>query len=233
MTNFKLTIWVDEGRDDLDPFDNDSPLFKLHSFNQNDTHFTDPDQMECATCRWAYIEHSEEPEEPEDDDPCNDFTYPEGYWLSHYEHGQRHWSIQGTVNYPDMQWDGVRTAGFLEVVVPDDEREWWDGRSEEDRLDAAKTTIAEYTSWINGEVYGYTLENVREEVCDKGFTHTYEGEDVDDTCFGIIGWEWLEKEVQMATAFQKATAENTEIVDKAYGMADNGTFFKTDVEVST
>ncbi len=234
MTNFKLTIWVDEAQDASDdPLAQDSlatPLFRLHSFNQHDTHFTHPDQMVCATCRWAYIEHPDEPDD--DEEPCNDFTYPEGYWLSHYEHGQRHWSIQGTVHYPDMQWDGVRTAGFLEVVVPDDEREWWDGRPEEDRLDAAKATIAEYTSWINGEVYGYTLENTREEHCDKGFTHVYDGEDIHDSCGGLIGWEWLEQEVQMTTASEGATAENTEIVDKAYGMADNGTFFKTDAEVS-
>ena len=238
MTNFKLTIWADEGRDDLDPFDNDSPLFKLHSFNQHDTHFTHPDRMECAACGYSWIDHPDVDDRPmfeivsgdeKDDEPCSNFAYPEGFWLSHYEHGQRHWSIQGTVNYPDMQWDGVRTAGFLEVVVPDDEREWWDGRSEEDRLDAAKATIAEYTSWINGEVYGYTLENVREEHCDKGFTHVYEGEDIHDSCGGIIGWEWLEQEVQMTTASEGATAENTEIVDKAYDMTQYGTFFKTEV----
>lgn len=223
---FRLTIHADGFDSDLDPFEQDSPLFKLHSFNENDTHFTHPDQMVCATCRWAYIEHSDEPDE--DEEPCNDFTYPEGYWLSHYEHGQRHWSIQGTVHYPDMQWDGVRTAGFLEVVVPDDEREWWDGRPEDDKLEAAKSTIAEYTSWINGEVYGYVLENVREEHCDKGFTHVYEGEDVSDSCFGLIGWEWFEKEVQMTTAAEGATAENTEVIDKAYGMTDYGTFFKTE-----
>ena len=233
MSEFRLTIWVDEAQDvSDDPLAQDSlatPLFKLHSFNRNDTHFTDPDSMICAQCDHWYIDHDDEKTVIDDGDPCNNFTYPEGYWLSHYEHGQRHWSIQGTVHYPDMQWDGVRTAGYLEVVVPDDEREWWDGRPEEDKLDAAKATIAEYTSWINGEVYGYTLENTRKEHCDKGFTHVYEGEDVSDVSFGIIGWEWLESEIQMATKYQGATAENTEIVDKAYGMADNGTFFKTEV----
>ena len=224
MKKFRLTIHVDEYASDLDPFDNDSPLFKLHSFNRNDTHYTDPDQMVCVTCRWAYIEHSEEPDE-DAEEPCNDFAYPEGYWLSHYEHGQRHWSIQGTVHYPDMQWDGVQTAGYLEVVVPDDEREWWDGRPEDDKLQAAKATIAEYTSWINGEVYGYVLKTVETRTCDLGFIHENEDEDL-DVCFGFIGWDWFQKEVQMATDSEGATAENTEVVDKAYGMTNYGTFFK-------
>lgn len=231
MSKFRLTIHVDEDAGYLDPFDQDSSLFKLHSFNQRDTHFTDFDEMICAQCERWYIDHHDEKSVIEDGDACNNFTYPEGYWLSHYEHGQRHWSIQGTVNYPDMQWDGVRTAGFLEVVVPDDEREWWEMRTSSDRLEAAKATIAEYTSWLNGEVYGYSLVNVREEQCDKGFTHTYEGEDVSDSCSGFIGWDWFEKEVQMVTDSEGATAENTEVVDKAYGMADHGTFFKTEVSV--
>lgn len=235
MRKFRLTIHQDEDAGHLDPFDEDSPLFKLHSFNDRDTHFTHPDQMECARCSWDFIDHPEESIEGEDVDEdvdiCDNFTYPEGYWLSHYEHGQRHWSIQGTVHYPDMQWDGVRTAGYLEVTVPKDEREWWDGRPEEDKLQAAKNTIANYTSWINGEVYGYTLKTVETKTCDLGFVHENEGADLEDSCFGFIGWDWFQLEVQMATDSEGATAENTEVVDKAHGMADYGDFFKT-AEVS-
>jgi len=199
MSKFQLTIYQDEDSQHLDPFDEDVSLFRLHSFNSQDTHFIHPDDL--------------------DEDL-------EGYWLSHYEHGLRHWSIQGTVQYPDMRWDGVEVAGFLEVVVSDEEREWWDEQSDEDKLESAKTAIASYTSWLNGEVYGYLFENVREEGCDKGFTHIYMGEDVDDSCFGIIGWEWLQEEVRMTTKYHDATADNTQVVDKAYGLTDYGTFFE-------
>ncbi len=233
MTKFILTIHHDDQGDD--PLDQDSPLFKLHSFNQRDFHYTDPDDMVCASCGYSWIEHPDGDDRPmfeivngdeKDDEPCSNFAYPEGFWLSHYEHGQRHWSIQGTVHYPDMRWDGIRTAGFLEVVVPEDEREWWDGRPDKDRLEAAKSTMEEYTNWLNGEVYGYVFENVRQEHCDMGFTHTYEGEDVSDSCWGYIGWKWLQEAVQDVTTYYDATPENTTIVDKAYGMTDYGTFFK-------
>lgn len=207
MSKFRLTIYQDENAGDLDPFDQDSPLFKLHSFKRGDLH------------------------EDTSDLSRDEFADMEGYWLSHYEHGQRHWSIQGTVSYPDMQWDGVRTAGYLEVIVPDDEREWWDGRPEEDRLQAAKDTIAEYTSWINGEVYGFVLETIETKTCDLGFVHENEDKEMEDSCSGFIGWDWFQKEVQMITDAYDATAENTEVVDKAYGMTNYGTFFKT-AEVS-
>ncbi len=200
MSKYRLTIHHDEDSSHLDPFDNDLPLFKLHSFKRGDTHEATADSLD-------------------------DFQNMEGYWLSHYEHGTRHFSIQGTVHYPDMQWDGVETAGFLEVTVPDDERKWWDGRSKDDRLEAAKSTIAEYTSWINGEVYGYTLETLN--VCDMGYDHA--GDEVEDSCWGFIGWDWFEQAVQEITESYGATAENTEVVDKAHGMADYGTFFTPEV----
>lgn len=226
MKQFRLTIFIDESSSDMDPMARDEPLFKLHSFNERDEHFTHPDEMVCAKCTAVYLDHSDE-----DEGMCDDFTYPEGYWLSHYEHGQRHWSIQGTVSYPDMQWDGVRTAGYLEVVVPDDERKWWDARPEGDKLEAAKATIAEYTSWINGEVYGYVFESVETETCNLGFVHEDKDKDVEDSCFGFIGWDWFQKEVQATTEAYGATAETTEVIDKAHGQADYGTFFST-AEVS-
>ena len=227
MTKYVLTIHHDDHSADMDPLDeaNQTQLFRLHSFKRGDWHEANDDFWLCQNdC--GEIEDDHPVDESEWAVKCDTFKAREGFWLSHYEHGNRHWSIRGTHSYPDMQWDGVRTAGFLEVVVPENEREWWNGRPDEDKLEAAKITIAEYTSWLNGEVYGYTLENVREEHCDKGFTHTYEGEDVSDSCFGFIGWEWLETEVQMVTSDHGATADNTTIVDKAYGMADYGTFFK-------
>lgn len=236
MTKFILTIHHDQDSAGMDPFDenNQTQLFRLHSFKDHDFHFTHPNDMVCADCRWSWIQHPDPEDRPafavvedvDEDEPCNNFRYPEGFWLSHYEHGQRHWSIQGTVNYPDMQWDGVRTAGYLEVIVSDDEREWWNDYPDEDKLKAAKSMMEEYTNWLNGEVYGYVFENVREEHCDKGFTHTYEGEDVSDSCWGFIGWEWLQDAVTDITTAYGATPENTTIVDKAYGKTDYGTFFK-------
>ena len=200
MSKYRLTIHQDDSSLDMDPLDNEGHLFKLHSFKRGDLHESTADSLD-------------------------DFADMEGYWLSHYEHGTRHWSIAGTVHYPDMQWDGVERAGFLEVTVSDDEREWWDGRPEADRLEAAKATIAEYTSWINGEVYGYILETLN--VCDLGYDHP--GDEVEDSCFGFIGWDWFEQAVQETTKSYGATAENTEVVDKAYGAAGYGTFFTPEV----
>lgn len=82
-----------------------------------------------------------------------------------------------------------------------------------------------YTAWSNGEIYGYALERINPSKCDLGFTH--ETPTDEDSCWGFIGFDNFQDAVQDATYSMDATADNTEIVDKAYGMADYGDFFPT------
>ncbi len=233
MSKFQLTIHADEDRSDLDPFTEYTPLFTMHSFNSRHNHFTDPNELECAKCGHWDADHNGDPEDVEFAGICLNFTMPEGFWLSYYEHGLSSWSVQGTVHYPDMQWDGVRTAGFLEVTVDDDERKWWNDKSDEDKLKAAELMMQEYTNWGNGEVYGYTLESVREETCNLGKVHKYQGETVENSCWGFIGADYLAEEVSRITKSYGATPDNTTVIDKAHGSADYMDLFAIETIVET
>lgn len=239
MTNkqFRLTIHHDEDSADLNPNEEDN-LFKLHSFNRRHTNYTNPEVL--LACRYEYPDGHENEGfacdelpmfhgEGEDDISDHEWEGPEGFFLSYFEHGSCKWGLAGTMSgMPDFHWDGVATAGFLEVVVPDSEREWWDGRPDEDREAAAKAFVDEYTDWANGEVYGYTLEKLNPKTCNLGYVHE-DNEDL-DSCWGFIGFEWFQTEVRWATYHMEATEDTTEIVDKAYGSADYGRWFVNEDE---
>ncbi len=74
--------------------------------------------------------------------------------VSYYEHGSSVWFLRGDyVPGVEFQWDGVRVAGLLV----------WDatmkyGGKEEMKHEARKFLKA-YTSWANGEVYRYEIED--------------------------------------------------------------------------
>jgi hypothetical protein len=193
---YRLTVWHDE-------FVHDRPdangLFTVHSFNSRHIGFTHPDDL------------SED---------------LEGWSLSYFEHGLCSWGLTGTMSgMPDFRWDGVARAGFLEVnpEADGDNTSWWSEKTPEERRDMAASFLEEYTEWCNGSIYGYTLETVKGAKCDLGFTH----EDVEtlNQCGGFIGAKWFRDAVWDELPAD-ATADNTEIVDKAYGMTEYMDFFR-------
>jgi hypothetical protein len=97
------------------------------------------------------------------------------FLLSYYEHGGCVWSLRG--EGPQCQWDSVDVAGVLVWErKPGDLQPTYAKRRE-----SAKTTLETYTSWCNGEVYGYSVDEVVTLPCG----HTEE-KDV-DSCFGFYG----------------------------------------------
>lgn len=226
---FRLTIFHDEDPASLNPNEEDCPMFRLHSFSTRHIDFTDPDTLlpcryedEDGVCEWGPTTHEKDREDGELID--HEYVGPEGFFLSYFEHGLCKWGLQGTMSgMPDFRWDGIEYAGFLEVVLPDNEREWWEKRTEEEKRDAAEAFCSEYTDWCNGEVYGYSIEKIGGETCNLGFFH--EEPEGRDFCFGLIGFEYFQQEVQLATGWMGATESNTEVVDEAFGMADYGDFF--------
>lgn len=229
---FRLTIIHDDDSEHLNPNEQDSPLFKLHSFSNRHLSFTDPDVL--LACQYEFPEGHENEGYQCDEMPTlhdgvritdHSWVGPEGYMLSYFEHGQCKWFLASSsnTNIPDFQWDGVMYAGYLEVVVPEDEREWWNNRPEEDKTAAAESFCEEYTYWCNGDAYGYSLEKIGGKTCELGFFHEEVGEE--DSCFGFLGFDWFQQEVRLVTGWMGATEENTEVVDEAYGIADYGNFF--------
>jgi hypothetical protein len=110
------------------------------------------------------------------------------FLLSYFEHGNSVWSLQG--DGPKDQWDSVHMAGLLV----------WEGKAKdlgppEKREEYAEAFLEVYTCWCNGEVYGYSVEDVKTLPCG----HKDEPTDV-DSCFGFYGndLEHMAEEVRAA-----------------------------------
>lgn len=245
---FRLTIFHDDSPHD--PPGSGDEFLTLYSFSTSHRSFKHPDQVfacrECGDTRDNYqhtdviqvndgdLKYGDWAAEFRADNPEDLHTYqgPEGWVLSYFEHGNCRWGRAGTMSgMPDFRWDGVAVAGFLEVHIDEDNWEWWEGKTEDERNEIADSFLTEYTEWCNGEIYGYSLERINPRVCDLGFTHEYP-EDL-DSCFGFIGFDWFQEEVSAATHSMGATKENTEVVDKAYGMAEYGDFFQVPETAAT
>ena len=111
--------------------------------------------------------------------------------LSYFEHGLSLWDICGGKRIgscPDMQWDGVKSAG---VWIPDKCcREEialckTDAEREARAVQLAKECCQQYTAWCNGDCWG---------VCVDVFDA--QGDKINqDSCWGYIGREWAEQEL--------------------------------------
>lgn len=130
--------------------------------------------------------------------------------LSYFEHGQCLWGVQGTMGgIPDFQWDGVGVAG---VWTPDASlNESAVGMTPKRRAkmmrEWAAQACATYTSWCNGDVYGFIIEIYAARLDDDGETCTdrrvYKalGNPVyDDSCWGHIGGDWAREATKEAVA---------------------------------
>lgn len=77
--------------------------------------------------------------------------------LSYFEHGECVWSLSG--EGPQCRWDSTQFAGLL---VWDQDAGDLGPESYEDRKKDAAAFIKRYTQWCNGEIYGYTVEAVKD-----------------------------------------------------------------------
>ena len=77
------------------------------------------------------------------------------------------------------------------------------------------------------------MESIREETCNLGRVHKYQGETVEDSCWGFIGSKYFAEEVRDITTVYGATPENTTVIDKAYGSAEYMDLFATDTDEET
>ena len=121
--------------------------------------------------------------------------------LGYFEHGSSCWfhadeCPAGTEG--DFRWDGVSVAGVLVWEQPVNDL---GPKSYDDRKADARKFVESYTSWANGECYGYTLED--------------ESGELIDSCFGFLDAEHMFAEIRQHTA----NAE-VEITGEAKWLAD-------------
>jgi hypothetical protein len=134
------------------------------------------------------------------------------FLLSYYEHGNCEWSLQD--QGVQDRWDTVRCAGILIWEHPVDEM---GAKTYEDRAKDANSFLETYTCWCNGEVYGYTIEEVT--TCEHCKQSVYK--DV-DSCWGYYGTDIT----YMAECVRAALDGDTdvEITGDAAFLADNRDF---------
>lgn len=104
-----------------------------------------------------------------------------------YRHGQEHWSIANTMNYPDRRWD-VAPAGVYEpdsdTIKHIREQTQTEEQFRDRIISDANAILDEYSKCVNGEVYGVVTETWELDESGKGFRMTEE-----DSCWGFIGVE--------------------------------------------
>ncbi len=202
MPNFILTISHDHDAERPDDKDSTS-IGRMVSFNSRHTNFDNPDewlayQTECEACGGStYADFAAVKCES-----CEGYGYTTAVHpdvlatLSYYEHGLCRWMVGESVVPDHGGFDTVSVAGVIVWNGEDSEREWWDSLDDAHRRKILEGIASEYTSWVNGDVWGYTI--ARNNFCMEC------GHDLDteplDSCFGFIGTEWFAQAVREALA---------------------------------
>jgi len=140
--------------------------------------YSDPSKGECGKTpeeveRWAK-ENARE-------------WYVVPLWM--YDHSGTAYGV-GEQNPFTCPWDSGRVG-----IVALRKDEWGKGRGELDstRFEYAKGVAQAYTSWANGDCWGYVLKDA-------------EGIEI-DSCFGFIGMDSVEEAAREAAEFYMAPAE--------------------------
>ncbi len=100
------------------------------------------------------------------------------FFIEKYEHGQVRYALQGESSAVDRQWDVTGTAGWM---ISDG-----DWGADVDLEEMARNSLAEYTSWCNGDVWGVVHQEYEETEAGWETWGEYE------SCWGHIGSEYAE-----------------------------------------
>ena len=106
------------------------------------------------------------------------------WWkLSCYRHGNEYWYVAGTSVY-ECPWDTTKTAGLLVLTSPPEDFP--------DLESTVESVVREYDDWLNGRVYGYSIDRDVETVgpcphCGKGDDVVTPQRVVSESFCGFIG----------------------------------------------
>lgn len=167
--------------------------------------FHDPD-CECPNERDGWSLYSFHPRHTNYKDP-ESFDQEElerkmaaglAFRLDYYEHGTSNWSLSEG-HHPlgvEYRWDGRRNAG---VLVWEGKEDDWARTSAESRLAAAEEFARIYTTWANGECYGYrvVVHTARRtesgELYDRLSDYRFEQELENESVVGYYGRDEVER----------------------------------------
>ncbi len=142
MKKVILTLEYDEDyrREDIDEY------WKLVSFNSRHYGYEDPYKYLTKVNKYGEIV-------PANIGIKRKIDCGTAFWLSYFEHGQCEWSLKG--HGYQCRWDTTQIAGILlwdtnikELPKTFEKREKW-----------AESYLEAYTSWSNGEIYYYSIED--------------------------------------------------------------------------
>jgi len=134
---------------------------------------------------------------------------------SYFEHGNCIWSLEGSG--PQCRWDNVSKAGIL---VFEEDEDNMGAKSYQDReLDAA-AFLEVYTCWCNGDIYGFSVENVGR--CGHCHQETDDGEIA--SCYGFYGLDSDLNDMAEQVRAAIGTDTDVEIVGDAKWLADHHDF---------
>ncbi len=164
MSKFRIEILHDQ--DCESPLDFDL-AWKLYSFsNRVGPNNSNPEDLGLAP-------HLDEYGEPIVRNPGLRRKLAVGlaHFVSCYQHSGIQWGLRGEVH--QCRWDTAQIAGLLIWEHKPGEL----SKDKEQRTKDARTCLAQYTAWCNGECYGFSVSEVDED-----------GEEIEahDSCFGFI-----------------------------------------------
>lgn len=190
---------VDEGRTDLNPAEQECwgwDWVVLES--QRDADALSERLNACDICGEYRDTHTLEYFEPDD---LHEWVNADSaathdgraFFFEKYEHGAVIYALRGESSQVDRQWDVTPIAGWMkaqEDLIP----------TEEYSIEyMARESLAEYTSWCNGDIYGI-VHAVYIHMPTHGREHAVEDDPwecvEDEACWGYIGSEYAETEMK-------------------------------------
>lgn len=128
------------------------------------------------------------------------FHNVEAWPVFRFEHGNVALSIR---DFGD-RWD----SGMCGWAYINPDAETWEGMEPRKIIAGMLESLA---MWMNGEVYGYIVEHkvtgrkvYDDDMPDEVFEEWVD--DDEDSCWGILGYEWVEKEAKMALGIKEEEA---------------------------
>lgn len=154
MSKAKLTVEIFHDPDVESPCDEDC-TWRLYSFSNRHLSYRDP--------------HDFFPEGEPSPELQSELDEGSAWILSYFEHGNCIWMLHDEPRgmlAGDWRWDGVNVAGVLVWEHPTDEL---GPRTKKERRADAAAFVETYTSWCNGETYGYTTADSEDHAVGEGF----------------------------------------------------------------